>query len=186
MASRGVAVATFRGVSVHRPETHNTPLVDADHAGFIVGPVSIGIGSSSRDNMPSLSRGIGCRVDEEARTIVVFVSVSQSRELLADVRVSGRVAVVFTQPSSHRTVQFKGVDASVVPPGEGDEMVIARYRDGFMEELARLGFDPVGLRFILDCASDDVAAIRFSPSAAFVQTPGPLAGTPLKPTGARP
>lgn len=155
-------------------------LIDPEHAAFMTGAVSISVGSRDADHLPNLTRAFGCRVSADRRRVTVFVSTAQSRDVLADLRTNGAVAAVFTQPATHRTVQFKGRDAAVEPLADGDLARIERYREAFVAHLVPLGFSDLAIRMLVDCPAHELAAIAFTPCAAFSQTPGPHAGTPLE------
>lgn len=156
------------------------PLIDAEHVAFMQGGVSISVGSCDAANMPSLSRALGCRVTADRRRVTVLVAGTHAAALLTDVRATGAIAVVFSQPSTHRTMQLKGRDARIAPPQDGDLQLADAYRDGFVAELEGLGYDPRLVRTFLSCAANDLVALEFSPDAAFSQTPGPHAGQPLQ------
>ena len=154
--------------------------IDAEHAAFIAtAGVSISVGSSSADLLPSITRGIGCRIAPDRSRISVFVVADQARELLDDVRATRRIAVVFSEPHSHRTLQIKGRDAVVESLEPGDRERIERYRAAFTAELAAIGFGPLFTHALIDSGGGDVVALAFAPCAAFDQTPGPRAGEPL-------
>ncbi|QTQ36510.1 Uncharacterized protein ToN1_23700 [Aromatoleum petrolei] len=154
--------------------------IDADHAAFITtAGVSISVGSSSADLLPSITRGIGCRVVPDRLRASVFVVAEQSRDLLDDVRDTRRIAVVFSEPHSHRTLQIKGRDAVVEALEAGDRDRIERYRAAFSAELGEIGFGPLFTHALIDSGGGEVVAIAFTPCAAFDQTPGPRAGEPL-------
>lgn len=156
------------------------PALDADTAAFITtAGVSISVGSANAGLRPSLTRGIGCRLAPDRAGVTVFVVAEQSREVLDDVRDTRRVAVVFSQPSSHRTLQLKGRDALVEALVAGDRALIERYRQAFTAELGAIGFGPLFTHALIDSGGGEVVAIRFTPCAAFDQTPGPRAGEPL-------
>ena len=89
------------------------------------------------------------------------------------------IAVVFSQPTTHRTIQLKGTDAAVVPVLDDDPHVWAAYLERLTGELRHIGFSDGFARAMVKVPSADVVAVAFEPSAAFVQTPGPKAGTPL-------
>lgn len=154
-------------------------LIDAEHAAFITGAVSIGVGGRNRDRRPSLTRGVGCRIAADRSRVFVLVSAEQSRDVLADIRDNRRIAVVFSQPSTHRTVQFKADDACVEALDDADLVIVERYRQAFVAHLAALGYSELAIRTLIDCPAYDLVAIGFSPHAAFTQTPGPQAGLPL-------
>ncbi|HRP74959.1 MAG TPA: hypothetical protein PK725_08345 [Rhodocyclaceae bacterium] len=160
---------------MHARET----LIDAEHAAFITGAVSIGVAGRNRERLPSLTRGVGCRVAADRSRVYVLVGAEQSREVLADIRDNGMIAVVFSQPSTHRTVQFKADDACVEALDDADLLIVERYRQAFVAHLSALGYSELAVRTLIDCPAYDLVAIGFSPCAAFTQTPGPQAGMPL-------
>jgi len=152
---------------------------DPDHLRFMTGGVSINTGSSGEGGLPSQCRAFGCRVDALGRRITVFLSGPPAADLLRDVQSTGAIAVVFADPPTHQTIQIKGSDARVEPLLPGDPAVVAAYRTAFIECLRPLGFTESMLRALLDCADADLVAVGFTPEAAFNQTPGAQAGTPL-------
>ncbi|HJV21075.1 MAG TPA: hypothetical protein VJ570_00195 [Holophagaceae bacterium] len=111
--------------------------------------------------------------------MIVFVARPQAGELLTDIESTGKVAVVLTDPPTHRTLQLKGRDAAVVPLAEGDVAWVAASIESFARQMAPLGFTPGVIQAIFTCAPSDLAAVAFTPLEAFDQTPGPKAGTPL-------
>jgi Pyridoxamine 5'-phosphate oxidase len=160
--------------------TRNSSPLDPEHAAFVQGGVSIIAASRNANNEPSLSRAIGCRVAQDRRQVTFFLSAAQSGALLADLRANGAVAVVFSQPSTHRTLQLKGTDAAVTTLGKDDVHILAAYRQRLTAELAPLGFSEPFTRALFSCPTGDVVAVNFTVAEAFVQTPGPKAGTPLQ------
>ncbi len=154
--------------------------IDAELAAFIEGGVSILAASRDARCVPNLARALGCRVAPGRRRVTLFLLASKSAPLLADFRANGAIAVVFSQPSSHRTVQLKGTDAGIAAVDEADAVRIARNREAFVRELTSMGYDASLPATLLAGARGDVVAVAFTVSAAFVQTPGPAAGTPLK------
>ena len=154
--------------------------VDSEQAEFITGGVSIIVAGRDAGHETSLSRAVGCRVADDRRRVTVFVSAIQSGALLADVRANGIVAVVFTEPSTHRAIQLKGTDAAVVPLAADDPHLLAAYRGRLAAQVAPFGHSEAFVRKLLSMAPGDVVAIAFTPSAAFLQTPGPKAGSPLR------
>lgn len=112
--------------------------------------------------------------------MTLFLFAAQSGALLANLRANGTIAVVFSEPTTHRTLQLKGRDASVALMERTDAQILVAYRKGFAEELAGLGYQEVFARTLLGCTTGDVVAVSFTVAEAFVQTPGPKAGTPLQ------
>lgn len=156
------------------------PPLDAEHAAFIQGSVSIIVASRDTGHETTLSRAVGCRVSADRRRVVVFLSAAQSGALLADLRATGVIAAVFSRPRTHRAIQLKGADAQVTALDAEDRHLLAAYRQGMAAEVRPLGFPEAFARALFAVAPDDVVAVAFTPSAAFLQTPGPKAGTPLE------
>ncbi|MCZ7686629.1 MAG: hypothetical protein M5U28_50925 [Sandaracinaceae bacterium] len=152
------------------------PRLSADVVAFLRGSVSIVAASSGADGLPDLARAVGCRVRADRGRVTVLVASSQSSGLLESVRLTRRVAVVFTQPSTHRALQLKADDAVVEARGEDDARLVAAYQAAMVPELAKVGFGEDFARAMFGAAPDDLVAIGFSPAAVFEQTPGPRAG----------
>ncbi len=157
------------------------PLLDQTHAAFLGGPVAINVASCDAKRMPSVARAYGCRISGDRRRVTVFLSVPQAEPLLRDLRAGRAVAVVFTRPKTHQTIQLKGTDAKVAPLGRGDRAIMAAYADAFMAEVAAIGFKERFSRAIVSGVNAEAVGVTFTPVAAFVQTPGPTAGQPLEP-----
>ncbi len=157
------------------------PVLDADNARFIGGGVSIIVSSRNAANLPELVRAHGCRVSRDRRRVRLFLQAGQARALLADIRQNGRVAVVFTRPTTHRSLQLKGNDAALVRLRPDDAARVAAYRGAMVTELEGTGISEALTRALLAGGDDGLVAVEFTPVAAFVQTPGPDAGKPLGP-----
>lgn len=152
-------------------------LLSPDDAAFIQQGVSICVASRDVRHVPSLSRALACRiVDAQLRLVV---SRSQCQSLLRDIEKSGQIAVVFTQPSTHRTLQIKGRDAQVLPADADDRQRVAQTEQAFAADLQQIGFGEALVRRMFACDDGDLCTIGFTPSDLFLQTPGPNAGTRL-------
>lgn len=153
-------------------------LITHEIAAFVTGAVSISIGSRNATMKPSLTRGLACAVSNSR--LRVLVNAEQSRAVLEDIIASGgRIAAVFSRPSSHRTIRFKAVDAVIEPLGPDDMLRAAAYREALVGELVGLGFSDSLVRNLTASAENDLVVIGFTPDAAFDQSPGPRAGRPL-------
>jgi hypothetical protein len=161
--------------------TETTPLITAEHAAFMQSGVSMSISSCNADRIPSVSRATGCHIAPDRLQVTILVIAPHAGQLLDDIRRSGAIAVTFTKPSTNRTVQLKGKDAVVVGTSDGERGIARAYLDAFVEEVGQLGHDRNMVRAMFACAPSDIVAIRFTPCAAFSQTPGPRAGEALRP-----
>ena len=162
--------------------TQGTPqsaVLDAAQAAFIQQRVSISIAARGADNMPSITRGLGMRVSPDRRQVTVLLPTQASRQVLEDLRDNGTIAAVFTRPSTHQTLQLKGVDAEFVAPDAEDRTLCVAWQESFVAELLELGYEERFARGVFAGLTDELVAVRFTPDAAFEQTPGPSAGQPL-------
>jgi len=154
-------------------------MLDSDSATFIQTGVSISLAASNPDRLPSMSRGLGCKLIDGGRQVAIFIKPSQSAELLANIRRSGRVANVFSLPSNNRTVQLKGLDARIEPFEMADLPIIAAHITDFLAEVLPLGLPEEVVRALFAYTADDLVMVVYTPVAAFSQTPGPKAGKAL-------
>jgi hypothetical protein len=145
--------------------------------------VSIIVGTRDAALRPHLMRAVGARLSDDRRRVTVLLPQAGSADVLADLRANGRIAVVFSEPSSHQTLQVKGDDANVTACGPDDRALAARTLEGFVGEIATLGFAPEVAHTILG-HDDDIVAVHFTIAEAFEQTPGPAAGERLPPAAA--
>ncbi|HEY9104720.1 hypothetical protein [Chitinimonas sp.] len=155
-----------------------SPLTD-ELVAFLEGGRSLTVASRDAALRPTLAKAVAACVAADRSSITVLLPRSQSLQLLRDVAASGQIAAVFSQPGSHRTVQLKGNDAREVAASVEDRLQLERQRGQLVEELTAFGYPVAMLEAFLDCRADDLAAIRFTPQAAYNQTPGPKAGTRL-------
>jgi hypothetical protein len=155
------------------------PLEEA-HAEFIQGGVSVIVATRDAEHVADAIRGCGCRVSRDRRRVVVLVDRIRAGTLVANVTANGQIAVVFSQPSTHRTIQLKGTDASVVRPKASDRALVASHREEWIDELCRIGYSREFAAAFWGRLPETLVAIAFTPSAAFQQTPGPAAGQPLR------
>jgi len=99
--------------------------------------------------------------------------------VLRDLRAGGRIAVVFSRPSTHETLQLKAQGATIVPVEERDRAQIRACGQSLADEIRQLGYEEPFVSALAAVAEDDAVGVTFTPTAAFVQTPGPSAGRPL-------
>lgn len=152
--------------------------IGPEQAALITHQVSIIVGSRDARYRPHLMRAVGCRLSDDRRRITLLMPQGSSREVLNDLRENGQIAVVFSEPSSNRTLQLKGGDAVVASCEPGDAALAERYLAGFVDEIGQLGFAAEVAHTLLGHDAD-LVAVQFTVTAAFDQTPGPSAGEPL-------
>lgn len=154
-------------------------LLDAEHARFVQSGVSITLSSRNEAMRSSVGKGIACRVSEDRRTVTVFLMRKRAAPVLVDLEAGFPVAAVFCLPSTHRTIQLKAGAASVAPMDAAQAPEAMRQKEALALDLATFGYTPSFVRAYFSYEADDMVAVTFSPEAAFMQTPGPRAGTPM-------
>jgi hypothetical protein len=162
-----------------RGRTNSQPLLDADHATFLLGGVSIIVASRSPALVADVVRGCGCRVSRDRRRVRVLVESAHAAALLENIALTGMIALVCSQPSTHRTIQLKGTDAAIVTVTAADRRIADRHLGAWVEELVAVGFPADFAAAVRGRAETGLAAIAFTPTSAFEQTPGPAAGSRL-------
>jgi hypothetical protein len=155
------------------------PIIDDETAAFIQQFVSINLATRNRDNRPALARAAGCRLDPTRSQLTVYLSGDHNHTVLTNLRDNHTLAVVFSRPTTHRTIQFKGNDAQIVPLTAEDLPVMQAYRESFIQELAGIGYPPAFCDAIFAPLDEHYLGIRFTPARAYSQTPGPNAGKKL-------
>lgn len=153
------------------------PLIPAHLLEMMERGVSANVASRDAQLRPSMMRAVGSLVEDGGRRITVYLARRQSRQLVLDIAATGHIAVVFSEPHSHKAVQVKASRAQLRNAAESDRPVLARYLASMKVAVARVGFRPELTRAMLAHDLDDVVAISFEPEQAFDQTPGAKAGT---------
>ena len=157
-----------------------------EHVAMIARGVSAIVASRDAALRPSLMRAVCSTITPDGSEITVFLARSQSRQLLQDLAATGQVAVVFSQPSTHRTVQVKAGSISGRAAGPEDLPALQRYLEAMEYEICSIGHTAPIVRAMLAFELNDLVAISFAPAEAFDQTPGPKAGTALPAAGPTP
>ena len=121
--------------------------------------VSVIVSSRDAALRPSLMRAVGSRIQADGSEITVFLARSQSAQLLQDLAASGRIAVVFSSPSSHRSVQVKGTGINGRAATAEDLSVLRRYLQAMEVEICSIGYRLELVRAMLAFELEDLVAI---------------------------
>lgn len=149
----------------------------SNHIGLMESGVSIVAASRDTQNRPVLGRALACRVGGDGRRVSFLLSRVKYPLLLDGLRRSGAVAVSFTEPSTDRSIQVKGIDVALAPADAADHARLATYFCLFTADLSRIHVKAELAHAALGCQPEDLVAVSFTPTAAFVQTPGAQAGS---------
>jgi general stress protein 26 len=142
---------------------------------FLESGVAIQVGTAGADGKPHAVTGWGARINEDG-TVSIFIEAKRASRPLANLATNPKVAVIFGDPISYRSIQLKGQWRSTAPPSEEDQAWVVRHRDLFASSTALVGDNPNSIRNLW---MDEVMRIDFDVQQAFDQTPGPEAGRPL-------
>lgn len=142
----------------------------------------LSINAASRDLrfIPSISKALACRMLPEMQEVRIFVDAAQASRLLADVASCQRIAVTFSLPSSHRTIQIKGNSAKQIAPEAGDLDYTQRYIQRISLDLQTLGYPAALVARYLHLDPEQLTVISFQPDSIFEQSPGEKAGEPME------
>jgi hypothetical protein len=155
-------------------------VLTGDLVQFCQSGVSVVIAGCDETHRPVVGRGLACRIDESG-TVRLVVRSETNRGVLRAIAQGAGLAVTFTKPSTHRSIQLKATSARTCATEASDQRLAAVQTAALRADLVRDGFDEkLAVRY---CAfeNEGLISIEFLPEHAFVQTPGPGAGTPLKP-----
>jgi hypothetical protein len=161
---------------------NTSAVLDAEHVMFLSGgAISSAVAARNAANQPSLTKALAVRVRDDQRVVEIFVDAERSVILLQDLRAGSPIAIVCSEPMSHRTIQVKGPRAEIEPLAPGDAQFVSERVDAVVGHIAPMGYPVDGLRAYFAFTPSALTKIVFTATAAFLQTPGPGAGAPLKP-----
>lgn len=145
---------------------------------FIQSGVSVTMAVVGTDGRAKPGRALAARVDR-AGVIRILYPADENAVIAASAQSGGPIAVTFSAPLSHRTIQLKSMSSreEVVEPE--DMLGVTRQTDAFAATLHMLGFAPAFVRAFCMHRSKSICVLSFSPETAFEQTPGPGAGREL-------
>ncbi|MCM8737194.1 hypothetical protein M5E06_24045 [Azospirillum sp. A1-3] len=143
---------------------------------FLDRSLSVNVATSDRDGRPLVARAVAARVAPGGERLTVLIDRRANAALVAAVAETGRLAVVFTEPSTHRSIQIKDDASTVAAPTVEEAALPGPYIEGFIAELAGMGFTEAFVRAVMEFDPADLVALHLHPAAVFDQTPGPKAG----------
>jgi hypothetical protein len=145
-------------------------------AAHLLQGVTLRVGSSTPEGQPELHFGHAAWCLPDGR-IEVLVRSRQGAELLAAVGATGRVAVSAGLPSNCQVLHVKGVDAQVMPARADQMERLAHCFEAWLRQIEAFGSDRRQVTAVFgELTLDRLSCIRFTPLAAWDQTPGPGAG----------
>ncbi len=148
-----------------------------EQASFICSGLSITACSRDLRLTPSICRVIACKVSADLAEVTLFMVRQQAQTLLRDIEQSGVLAVVFSLPSSHKTLQIKTELVRIEPFDRTDLPALELSSARFAADLEPLGYSRDFSRTLHHYRPEELLSLVFYPAAIFDQTPGPNAGS---------
>lgn len=146
---------------------------------FLAKGLSIHIGACDVDGQPELARALAVRAEPDGRLALLLPSVPGA-PLLAAVAATGRLSVVLCQPTTHTAVQLRGRDAVREAADLAQWPELPRSHEAFLAEVQPFGFGRDFTSAWFEVPEAQMAVLRFVPTGAWDQTPGPGAGSPME------
>jgi hypothetical protein len=147
-------------------------------AAFIESGVSIVVGVVGPAGRALSGRALAARVLQDARIRVIYPGEGNAA-LTTSAQSGGPIAVTFSAPLSHRTLQIKGFSSRFEDLGSDDEASVRQQADAFAAILVAVGHSPSFVQAFSDYLSSTLLVLSFPAEEAFEQTPGPGAGRSL-------
>lgn len=155
--------------------------IPREHLAHLERSVSIIAGSRDAGLQPHVMRCLGCRVQRQPLRVTILAASEAAGPLLADVQAHDRIAVVFSEPSTHRTVQVKGEQVTVAEATPAERELAQDYVTRIVTEICTLGYPEAVIRALFNHDPQRIASITFTPTASFDQTPGVRPAAPVQP-----
>ncbi len=119
-----------------------TALLGPSHIAMVAKGVSAIVASRDAALRPSIMRAVGSHISGDGQEVTVYLRRSQSEQLLQDIAHTGEIAVVFSVPSTHQTLQLKARRATQRPAHDGDLPVLQAYLQSMVQEVGQVGYGP--------------------------------------------
>jgi hypothetical protein len=145
---------------------------------FCQSGLSIALGSRAADGLPLSGHGLACLIDDSG-AVRILLREPANPELLRAVASGAKIAATFSEPRTHRSIQLKAGSSRRVPLAKGDLEAVATQCAKFESELEFVGYTRQFSSYYCAYRPEEVVAIEFVPEEAYVQTPGPGAGSML-------
>ncbi|MCB9894237.1 MAG: pyridoxamine 5'-phosphate oxidase family protein [Planctomycetes bacterium] len=147
-------------------------MIDSELREFLqTGHVCV-IATRDEELRPDWGHAAGVRVLKSR--CVVFVEPDSSNRSLDNLRANGLIAVVVTEPITHRAIQLKGKGAKLRDLTAAEHKLASRLAQSARQAVIEVGIAP---RVAATWNFESLVAVEFELTGVFEATPGPKAGT---------
>ena len=153
-------------------------VISSELSAFMQSGIDVSLATVDAGLHPIAGIALACRIDPTG-TVGVLLRKPANLALLDAMAQGGPVAVTFTRPRDHRSIQIKARSARITSVRADDPPEIARQCARMRDELIGAGYSPAFSAAFVAYEPKEIVAIELSPDRIFVQTPGPGAGSEL-------
>lgn len=153
-------------------------LLPDDVLDFIQSGVSVIVGVVGPDGRAQAGRALASRV-VGGGAIRLMYPAEGNAAITTSAQSRGPIAVTYSAPISHRTIQVKAASSRPEQLEPEDRISLESQVDAFAGVLRALGFPPPFVKSFCDNRSKSICVLSFVPQEAYEQTPGPGAGRAL-------
>lgn len=153
-------------------------MLDPETATLLESGCALSVGTVAPDGEPHASRGWGLTILPGGEQVRLLLD-ADDRTAIANLASTGAVAVTGAAVPTLRSVQIKGRAEPPVPTDDAADLACAaRFREAFFRDVERIEGTPRALLERLTPIAFAVCTVSVAES--YDQTPGPVAGLPLK------
>lgn len=173
---RGSPRLALDSVWVRTMDQGATPLISDDVAETLILGVACVVATRDDRLQPEIARAWGIELDRDAARLEVCIRGEPDCRTLANLRDNGQLAMNVTQPTTYRSLQFKGHATVLGPPTEEQLARAQEHLTRFSAEAVQVG---VPVQLAPRWMGKLCAAIALDIEQVFDQTPGAGAGRRL-------
>ncbi|MGZ8869270.1 MAG: hypothetical protein ACXW2P_13080 [Thermoanaerobaculia bacterium] len=140
------------------------------------GGTSILLSTVDSRGVPACCRAIAVNSGDGFRSMTVYLPVATTREIIANVASTKRLAISVSHPLDYDTVQLKGTTTAVRLANDDEQALVEKRLGEFADVLSEIGLPRKITRSITHWPA---FAIEMNVEQVFDQTPGPKAGNPM-------
>jgi hypothetical protein len=153
-------------------------VLPADVVDFIQSGVSVIVGVVGADGRARAGRALATRIVPGGALRLMYPT-EGNEAIIRSAQSGGPIAVTFSAPMSHRTIQLKADTSRMEEIEAEDRVSVDRQVDAFAAVLRAIGFPPAFVTSFCNNRSASIGVLSFVPQTAYEQTPGPGAGREL-------
>lgn len=153
-------------------------MFDPETAALLESGCALAVGTVAPDGTPHASRGWGLTILPGGDRVRLLLDADDGAAI-ANLASTGAVAVTGAAVPTLRSVQLKGRAEPPMPTDDAADLArAARFREGFFGDVERIEGTPRALLERLTPARYAVCTVTVA--ELYDQTPGPIAGAPLR------